>query len=167
MRCGNDVWWRLLACVLAFSAIPSGAYCESRVAGSDIYTGYYSREENDGKMARASRKSHYIRFYPENRIVRLFIPFPYSSTLSPGVIRQVFDRALNMTTGSTFIQDTFGLLDQRVFVNVDFLKDIDGRFVFDCEKTIPCRIEFVERGMRIVQKGVVTDHVIVYDFVAD
>ena len=52
------------------------AYAGSVQNDAEIYSGYYSREQNYGELARASGKSHYIRFYPENRIVRLLIPFP-------------------------------------------------------------------------------------------
>ncbi len=167
VQCGNKALRCLLAYLVLLVVIPGAAHGESGTVAADRYSGYYSREQNDGEIAKASRKSHYIRFYPENRIVRLFIPFPYSRTLSRGVIGQTFEHAINSTTGSAFIQGTFGVLEQRAVANVDFVKKINGAVMFDCDKSAPCRIEFVESGMRVIQKGLVTDHVIAYDYVSD
>lgn len=154
--------------VLLIVAVTSGlSYSESAKTGADIYSGYYSREQNDGDMARASRKSHYIRFYPDNRIVRLIIPFPYSTTISTDTIRQVFGIAVNKTRGSAYISDTFGLLDERVVAHLDSVRLIDGFFYFDCGVALPCRIEFADQGMNIIQKGIIKDHVTAYDLVPD
>lgn len=138
-------------------------------AGSDfdIYSGYYSREQNNGEMARASRNSHYIRFYPENRIVRLIIPFPYSTTISPDAIRTAFKSAVSRTSGSAYISDTFGVLEERVVAQLDTIRIIQKEYYFDCGVSTPCRIEFNDNGMKIIQKGMVKDHVTAYDLVPD
>ena len=118
-------------------------------------------------MARASRNSHYIRFFPENRIVRLIIPFPYATTVSADTLRRVFDIAVNKTTGSAYLQDTFGLLDEKIVAHLDSVRLIEGTYFFDCGVTVQCRIEFTGDGMNIVQKGIVKDNVTAYDLVPD
>lgn len=154
------VLWLCMPPAHADQASPSGA-------GIDIYTGYYSREGNDGDVARASRNSHYIRFYPENRVVRLIIPFPYAATVDPGDIREVFELAAGMTPGSAYISDTFGVLEERVVVQLDSVRVIDGAHYYDCGLSTPCRIKFNETGMAVVQKGLVKDHVTAYDLIPD
>jgi hypothetical protein len=142
-------------------------HSEAAKKDADVYSGYYSREQNDGDMARASRNSHYIRFFPENRIVRLIIPFPYATTVSADTLRRVFDIAANKTTGSAYLQDTFGLLDEKIVAHLDSVRLIEGIYFFDCGVTVPCRIEFTGDSMNIVQKGIVKDHVTAYDLVPD
>jgi hypothetical protein len=132
-----------------------------------IYSGYYSREQNDGDLARASRNSHYIRFYPDNRIVRLIIPFPYSTTVDPEDIRKVFDFAAGRTSGSAYISDTFGVMHERIVAHLDSVRVIEGNMYFDCGASVPCRIVFDASGMRIIQKGLVKDHVTSYDLIPD
>lgn len=136
-------------------------------AGTDIYSGYYSREQNDGDIARASKRSHYIRFYPGNRVVRLIIPFPYSTGLSADTIRQIFSKAINRTSGSAYISDTFGILDKKIVAQIDSVRIIEDSYYYDCGVAVPCKIEFVDKGMNIVQKGIVKDHVTAYDLVPD
>lgn len=136
-------------------------------AAMDIHAGYYSREGNDGDVARASRNSHYIRFYPGNRVVRLIIPFPYSTTVDPVDIRKVFDLAANRTPGSAYISGTFDVLEERVVVQLDSVRMIEGAYYYDCGLSTPCRIKFNDTGMSIVQKGLVKDHVTAYDLVPD
>ncbi len=142
-------------------------YSESGAINADIYSGYYSREQNDGELARTSRKSHYIRFYPENRVVRLIVPYPYSTTLSIDSIRKVFDSAANKTSGSAYISDTFGILDEKIVAHLDSVRLIDGDYYFDCGVAVPCRIEFADQGMNIIEKGIVKEHVTAYDLVPD
>ncbi|MDA9982476.1 hypothetical protein N9H39_07010 [Gammaproteobacteria bacterium] len=163
----NRTFLHLVVFVLIATLVPGLTHSEVAKTDADAYSGYYSREQNDGDMARASRNSHYIRFFPDNRIVRLIIPFPYSTTLSADTIRRVFDIAANRTTGSAYIQDTFGLLDEKIVVQLDSVRLIEGTYFFDCGVTVPCRIEFTGNGMNIVQKGIVKDHITAYDLVPD
>lgn len=160
--------WLLRGALLWAVAITSGmADSGPTNIGEHIYAGYYSREQNDGEMARASRNSHYIRFYPGNRVVRLIIPFPYSTTVSADTIRKVFDMAVSRSVGGAYISDTFGLLDERIVAHLDSVRLIDGEYYYDCGVAVPCRIEFMDEGMNIVQQGLVRDHVTAYHFVPD
>ena len=151
-----------LGLLAAYPALPDEA-----TAAPDIYGGYYSREGNDGGLARASGNSHYIRFYPGNRIVRLIIPFPYAAAVEPEDIRRVFELAAGRTTGSAYISDTFGVLEERVMAQLDSVRIIDGTRYYDCGVSTPCRIEFDESGMTIYQKGLVKDHVTAYELIPD
>ena len=44
---------------------------------------------------------------------------------------------------------------------------IDGKRYYDCGVSTPCRIEFDELGMTIVQKGLVKDHATAYQLIPD
>lgn len=80
-----------LILTLSFPGICWSQQGEDKV---DIYAGFYSRAENYQEMAEESGHSHYIKFYPENRIARLYIPFPYSKTQKADVINAMFDVAI-------------------------------------------------------------------------
>lgn len=97
----------------------------------------------------------------------MIIPFPYSTTISSGDIRRVFEAAANRTSGSAYISDTFGVLKERVVAQLDSVRIIEDEYYFDCGVSTPCRIEFEDKGMNIIQKGIVKDHVTSYDLVPD
>ncbi len=130
-----------------------------------FYSGFFSREENDGKMARLSGKSHYMKFYPPNRIIRLFIPYPYSTTVKPEAIASVFDTISKKSVGDAFIRGKFAVMDQDVIANLGTVKTGQGIVLFDCDSSSPCRIEFTEKDLKVIKKGILADHIIVYDHV--
>ena len=158
---------RVTAVTLLASLLCSVADSASQTPATDISAGYYSREQNDGELARASGKSQFIRFYEGNRIVTLFIPYPYATSVKPATIRQVFERALRKTSGDAYISDTFGLLDERATVHLDRIRLIDGGYFFDCGAAVPCRIEFTDDGLNVIRRGIVNDTTTEYDLVPD
>lgn len=158
--------WRTIVFSIIFAAV-GVARSESTTINVDIYSGYYSREQNDGELARTSGKSHYIRFYSENRVVRLIVPYPYSKTLNADTIRKVLDIAANKTIGSAYLSDTFGVLDEKVVAHLDSIRLIDDIYYYDCGVAVPCKIEFADKSMNIIQKGIVKEHVTAYDLVPD
>ena len=131
--------------------------------GPDIYASYYSREDNYGKEAEGSGNSHYIKFYPENRIVRLYIPFPYSKSLKPDVINAVFDTAVKKTAKSAYIRDKFGLLDKPAVAHLDMVRRIDGEVMYDCGNATPCKVIFAGDSMTVIRPGVVMNREIFYE----
>jgi len=150
------------------SLVFSGLVCaEQEKEDVVVYSGYFSRQENDGKMAEMSGKSHYVKFYPGDRVVRLYIPYPYSKQLSTEMISKVFNAVSHKTTGSAYIRDTFGLLDTAVVAHLDDFRRIDGQIQFDCGSSNPCTIEFLDGLIQVVKKGIVKDHIIKYDYVND
>ena len=130
-----------------------------------VYSGYFSREENDGKMARLSGKSHYMKFLPPNRVIRLFISYPYSTSVKPEVISQVFQKISKMTMGDAYIKGKFGYLDEDAIANIGKVRYIDDVVQFDCDARVPCKIVFFDGGLKVIKKGMVADHIIMYDYV--
>jgi len=137
------------------------------VTTQKIYSGFYSREGNNGEMAKTSGNNHYIKFYPENRIIRLYIPFPYSKTVKPDVINSAFDTAAKKSSGSAYIRDKFGVMDESVVAHLDFFRWVDGQVMYDCGKPTPCRVVFDESYMTVIKPGMVLEHKIRYDLVED
>ncbi len=130
-----------------------------------VYEGYFSRQGNNGKMAEMSGFSHYVKFYPNNRVIRLYISYPYSKQVSPEVISKVFKKVSGQTTGNAYIRDTFGLLDKPIVAHLDVFRRIDGEIKFDCGASAPCTIEFLDGLIQVVKKGIVKDHIIKYEHV--
>lgn len=161
--------------VLTFLLI-SGVFCSGlsyadadklSVNAQKIYSGFYSREGNDGKMAETTGNNTYIKFYPENRIIRLYIPFPYSKTVKPDVITAAFNAAVNKSTGSAYIRGKFGVMDELIVVHLDFFHWVDGQVMYDCSKPKPCKIIFDDSSMTVIKPGIVLEHKIRYDLVED
>ena len=163
----------ILALALALSLI-SGIFVSgisfaenSSARAQNIYSGYYSREGNNGKMAQTSGNNHYIKFYPEKRIIRLYIPFPYAKTVQPDTINIAFNAAAKKTTGSAYIRGKFGVMDELVVVHLDFFHWVDGQVMYDCGKPTPCKVTFDDSSMTVIKPGIVLEHKIRYDLVHD
>ena len=135
--------------------------------GSDIYTGYYSREGNFGEMAKSSGNSHFVKFYPDKRFVRLYIPYPYSEQVAPEAINAAFAAAFKSTTGSAYIRDKFDVMEQPVIAHIDSYRVVEGTVMYDCGKAKPCRVVFDAGSMNEVKPGIVMEHNIPYVHVKD
>ena len=157
----------LLFAAVVSMLFPGFAFSQQEKGDVIVYSGYFSRQGNNGKMAEISGNSHYVKFYPNNRIIRLFIPYPYSKQVTPEVIRKVFNVVNRETTGSAYIRDTFGLLEKPVVAHLDVIRRVDGQVMFDCGDSTPCTIEFPNDSMQVVKRGVVKDHVIKYEHIED
>ncbi|MDH5573218.1 MAG: hypothetical protein OEY89_15765 [Gammaproteobacteria bacterium] len=132
-----------------------------------VYSGYYVREGNEGKTAELSGKSHYVKFYPGNKVVRLYIPYPYSMSLSPDVIRKVFSTASKKSSNSAFIRDKFDLLEQPIVAHIDTFRRVNGEIQYDCGNSAPCKIIFMDNSISTIQKAIVGEHIIKFDYVKE
>lgn len=132
-----------------------------------LYSGYYSREGNDGKMAQTSGNNQYVKFFPEKRIVRLYIPYPYSKTVKPAVINRAFNATLKETSGSAYVKGKFGVMDEKIVAHLDFFHWVDGQVMYDCGKPKPCKVTFNDSSMTVIKPGIVVEHKIRYDLVRD
>jgi len=158
-----------LIVTLVVSVLFSGTSWAQNEKGSqqDVYTGYYSQEGNYGELGETSGHSHYVKFYPPNRMIRLFIPFPYSKTVKSSAINTAFNAAVKRTSGSAYIRDKFGVLDKPAVVHMDIFRWIDGQVMYDCSNAAPCKIRFDDKSMTIIKPGVVLEHEILYELIKD
>ena len=161
----------LMSFVMLSLFIPGLSYAEKGRAveleaeNPIVFSGYFAREENDGKMARLSGKSHYMKFYAPDRVIRLFIPYPYSTSIKPETISKVFTEVNKMSVGDAYIKGKFGYLEQKVVANIGKVKSRQGITLFDCNATAPCRIEFMEDALKVIKDGILADHIIMFDYV--
>lgn len=132
-----------------------------------IYSGYYSREGNNGKMAQTSGNNQYLKFYPENRIIRLYIPFPYAESVKPEAIKHAFNAAAKESAGSAYIRDKFTVMAEPVVAHLDFFRWVDGQVMYDCGKPRPCKVVLDDGFLTVVKPGIVLEHKIRYDLISD
>jgi len=132
-----------------------------------IYSGYYSREGNDAKMAKTTGNNTYIKFYPGKRFIRLYIPYPYSKTVTAATINAVFNAAAKKTKGSAYIRDKFNIMEQQVVVHLDFYHWVNEQVMFDCSKPTPCKVTFADDSMTVIKPGIVLEHKIHYSLVSE
>lgn len=130
-----------------------------------IYSGFYSREGNNDKMARTTGNNTYVKFYPKNRIIRLYIPYPYAKRVKAEAISKAFNTAVEKTSGSAYIRDKFGSMEQPVVAHLDTFRWIDNQIMYDCGKTEPCRVTFDDKSMTVLKPGMVVTHKIHYKLI--
>ena len=130
-------------------------------------SGYYSRHEQPGGMAESSGQSEFIRFYEPDRIIHLYMPFPYSNSLEPNQLRQLFSAANAKTSGSAYLRGDFDILSEDIVAHVDKVKIVDAQAMIDCSNSAPCRIKFSTNGMEIIKPGVVLEHITEYELIPD
>lgn len=145
----------------------SGNAAQTSVDEQKIYAGYYSREGNNEKMAQTTGNNTYIKFYPGKRIIRLYIPYPYSKTVKPADINSAFNTAAEKSTGSAYIRDKFGIMKEQVVAHLDFYHWVDKQVMYDCSKPTPCRVVFDKTSMTVIKPGIVLEHKIHYDLIRD
>ena len=155
--------------VLVFGVFSYGVSyaAETNADKEKIYLGFYSREGNDAKMAQATGNNTYIKFFPDNRIVRLYIPYPYSKTVKPEAINKAFNSALKKSDSSAYIRDKFGVMEQVVVAHLDIFRWIEGQVMFDCSKPNPCKVIFEKDSMTVIKPGIVVEHKIQYALIKD
>lgn len=132
-----------------------------------IYSGYYSREGNNAKMAQTTGNNTYVKFYPGKRIVRLYIPYPYSKTVTPDAINATFNAAVKQSNRSAYIRDKFGVMEQQVVVHLDFFHWVNEQVMFDCDKPTPCKIAFDDHSMTVTKPGLILAHKVNYSLVSE
>ncbi len=132
-----------------------------------IYSGYYSREGNNEEMARTTGYNHYVRFFPGNRIIRLYVPYPYAETIKPSFINLAFNAAIKQSTGSAYIRSKFGVMDEKVIAHLDSFHWVNNQIMYDCGKSSPCRVTFDDKSMTVLKPGLVLEHKIHYALVKE
>ena len=130
-----------------------------------VYSGYFSREQNDGEMARITGKSHYVKFFEGNRFIRLYIPYPFSKTVKPDDISKIFQIVNKRTTASAYIKEDFGILSENIIAHIDVIRRVNGDVMYDCGVISPCKIVFAKDSFKVLQKGIFKDHVTNYEYV--
>lgn len=130
-----------------------------------IFKGYYSREGNNAKHAETNGYNIYVKFYPNNRVIRLNIPYPYAKTVKPETIHKAFDNADKKSSGIAYIKDKFDVMEVKITAILDTFRWIDNQVMYDCGKNEPCKISFGDKSMTVLKPGMVVAHKINYELI--
>ena len=132
-----------------------------------VYSGYFSREQNDGEMARVTGKSHYVKFFANNRFIRLYVPYPFSRKVTPEQILKVFELVNEKYKTDAYVKDGFGILEEKIIAHIDSIRRVNDEIMFDCGFSAPCKIVFEDGLFKVLKKGIVKDNVTLYHHVKD
>lgn len=153
---------KLLIALAAISLMPIAGYCSDSPINSDTFDGYFSRYGNDGTPGSTTGKSLYIKLYPDQWVVLLYIPFPYAKSVAPETVHQVFAEVRSLVNGSAFVKNKFGLLDEAATANVEPYLIQNGRALFACGSSGTCAANFIDGNIQIIKQGILGEHIIEY-----
>lgn len=126
-------------------------------------TGYYAREGNNSSSAVAAGNNIYIRFFPEQWLAMLFLPYPYAEQVAPATIDSVFDAARAQASGSAYLRGTFGELDENATLHIERYGYLEDRVLFECGSLAPCTIRFGDGYIELIKPGMINEHIIRYN----
>lgn len=136
--------------------------------GTDIFSGYYSRDREDGKAAEIAGVSKYIKFYPDKLVVMIYIPYDYSQTLSSTVIHAALKDIKSRIGPESYSKGKFGELTELSVAHVEVYRPMgDDQLEFECDGTAPCRARLEGDTMELRKAGMVSDHISGYNRVTD
>ncbi len=128
----------------------------------DIYNGFYSRPVEVDRSAHMASNKLYIKFYPDDRVILLNIPYPYSNSVADEIVHRVFITIRNQIHSNAFIKGTFDLLEEAAIASVDTYTMENERALFSCGNSITCTAEFNEHKLRITSPGIVGERITIY-----
>jgi hypothetical protein len=159
---------KLLLLVLMAISISPGTTLRAQAAGEmDIFAGYFSMEGNNESPSRTTKNSLYIKLFKNRWVAMLYIPYPYSATVSASAIGKVFEEAKKQTSGSAYMRGTFGQLKEAATVQIERFGYLEDRLVFECGSLSPCTIRLSDDYLELIKPGVINEHIIKYNHVVD
>ena len=154
----------LLGFVLLFAALPGSVLSSDiNTSSRESLSGYYSREGNSGSPAQAAGNNIYIRFFSEQWLAMMFLPYPYAKQVAPVTIHSVFDAARAQARGSAYLRGTFGELDEKATLQIERYGYLEDRIVFECGSLAPCTIRFGDGYIELIKPGMINEHIIRYN----
>ena len=155
----------LLPCKDAFST-DTATTLESTPGESTMgesLSGFYARDGNNGSSAVAAGNNIYIRFFPEQWLGMMFLPYPYAEQVAPATIHNVFDAARAQARGSAYLRGTFGELDEKATLHIERYGYLEDRILFECGSLAPCTIRFGDGYIELIKPGMLNEHIIRYN----
>ncbi len=155
----------LTTAILLLPALPDSG----RAAGqTDIYSGYYSRDGNDDLAARTTGNSIYIKFYPDQWVIMLYVPYPYSLSADSATLHQAFRNIKRQARSKSYIKSTFGILKEKATAHIETYQMLDdSTAMFECDGTAPCRVKFNGDYMEMIKAGMINNHIIGFTRIND
>jgi hypothetical protein len=152
----------LLPCKEAFSA---DTVTPDESTQRESLSGFYARDGNNGSSAVAAGNNIYIRFFPEQWLGMMFLPYPYAEQVAPATIHSVFDAARAQARGSAYLRGTFGELDEKATLHIERYGYLEDRILFECGSLAPCTIRFGDGYIELIKPGMINEHIIRYNHV--
>ena len=160
----------LLPCKQAFSTDTSttldstmGESTPGESTPGESLSGYYAREGNNASPARAAGNNIYIRFFPEQWLAMMFLPYPYAEQVASATIHNVFDTARAQARGSAYLRGTFGELEEKATLHIERYGYLEDRVLFECGSLAPCTIRFGDGYIELIKPGMINEHIIRYN----
>jgi hypothetical protein len=166
--CKETISWKplLFASMLLLSALPGSSFGSGAQAVGESLSGYYAREGNGGSPAEAAGNNIYIRFFPEQWVAMLFLPYPYAKQVDSATIVAVFDAARARTDSSSYLRGSFDLLEQKATLSIERYGYLEDRVLFECGSLAPCTIRMGEGYLDLIKPGMINEHIIRYLHIA-
>jgi len=152
--------------MLLLAALPGSVFSSETQPTGESLSGYYAREGNDGSPAQAAGNNIYIRFFPEQWVAMLFLPYPYAEQVDSATITAVFDAARAQTDSSAYLRGSFDLLEQNATLHIERYGYLEDRVLFECGSLAPCTIRLGEGYLELIKPGVINEHIIRYRHIA-
>lgn len=134
----------------------------------DIYSGYYSRDRTDGKASEIAGSSQYIKFYPNQWVVMIYIPYEYSQTLGAEQILAALNDIKSKAKVQTYFKAKFGSLTEISVAHVEIYRVMGkNQLEFECDGTAPCRVKFSGDIMEVRKAGMLSDHIVDYNRITE
>jgi len=155
----------LLSTLMVIAVFPGASLPAQQSDKMDIYSGHFSMEGNNESPSQTINNNIYIKFFKNQWIATLYIPYPYATTVESSAITRVFEEAKRQTSGSSYLRGTFGQLSERATVHIEKFGYLEDRLVFECGSLSPCTIRLGDNYLELIKPGVINEHIIKYNHV--
>jgi hypothetical protein len=156
------------AAFAALIALSGNSYALQATDNTSIFNGHYAREGNNGSPSRTLHHNVYMKLYadgPEQWVALLHIPLPYASTIDETIIPEIFKKIRKRLHSSSFLRDTFGLLDEKATVQFERFGYMQEKLIFECGSLAPCSIIPADGYLELVKPGMINEHIIKYNHI--
>ena len=157
----------LLTTLAVITLLPGTALTAPQTDGEDITAGHYSREGNNDSPSKTTKNNIYIKFFDNQWIAVMHIPYPYAASVDAASITKAFEQAKEQTTTSSYLRGTFGHLEEKSTVQIEKFGYIEDRIVFECGSLSPCTIKLADGYLELIKPGVINEHIIKYNHIID
>ena len=156
-----------LALTVTAVLLPTALMAEQQSDKMNIYAGHFSMEGNKGSATRATNHNIYIKFFEPQWIVTLYVPHPYADKLDPQTITEALEQAKKRTATSAYLKGKFGRLEENSIASIERYGHLEDRLVFECNSLAPCTIKLNDGFLEMIKPGVINEHIIKFDHVAN
>lgn len=134
----------------------------AQTAGGEILHGFYARMGNDGSPSQTAGNNIYIKFYPDQWLGMLFVPYPYAGAVESPMIARVFANARKQASSSAYIKSRFGLLDEAATIHIERYGHLQDRLAFECGGMSACTIRVGDGYIELIKPGIINEHIVRY-----